>query len=168
MKKINLSFPFWICLLIIPLLAKTNPLDSDQPIDIISNSQSIDLEKNIVTFSDNVVITQGTMKINASNVDIYRPNNNEQQDRIVAKGSPVTFQQRLADGQLAHASANQVDYLVTEQLLILTGNAKLKKQDSSMQADKIIYDVKKQKLIASSNKSNRIRTILYPNQLNKK
>ncbi len=47
----------------LPALAKTG--DTDQPIHIESDQQSLDMQGNVVTFTGNVVVTQGTIKINA-------------------------------------------------------------------------------------------------------
>ncbi len=74
--------------------------DTQQPINITSDNQSLDLEKNIVTFSDNVVITQGSILINADKVTIIRPaDNGGGKEKIEALGNPVTFQQQLDNGR---------------------------------------------------------------------
>ena len=50
----------------LPALAVTG--DTDQPIHIESDTQSLDMQGNVVTFTGNVVMTQGTIKINADKV----------------------------------------------------------------------------------------------------
>lgn len=47
--------------------------DVNQPINIVSDNQSLDMEKSVVTFTDNVVITQGSIVIKANKVVITRP-----------------------------------------------------------------------------------------------
>lgn len=44
----------------LPALAKTG--DTDQPIHIESDQQSLDMQGNVVTFTGNVVVTQGPLK----------------------------------------------------------------------------------------------------------
>ena len=34
--------------------------DTNKPINIVSDNQSLDMENSVVTFTDNVVITQGS------------------------------------------------------------------------------------------------------------
>lgn len=141
--------------------------DTDQPINIDSGTQSLDMEKNIVTFSDNVVITQGSIHIRAAQVTITRQEGKK--ETVKASGSPVTFQQTLDDGKIVKGSAAHVDYDLGTEFLILRGNAQLRQQDSFIQASQITYDVKKQQLKATSGeKSGRVKTVLIPNQLQKK
>ncbi|AWX14924.1 lipopolysaccharide transport periplasmic protein LptA [Mergibacter septicus] len=147
------------------LFALTN--DSQQPINVVSNKQTLDLEKNLVTFTDQVVITQGSMKINADKVIIIRSNkkdNNKNTDLIEAFGKPVTFQQQLDNGKLVQGKADKVHYDVAKEFLQLSGNASLQQQDSKISGNLITYDVKKQQLKAGFDGS-RVKTVLLPNQL---
>lgn len=50
----------------LPAIAVTG--DTEQPIHIESDTQSLDMQGNVVTFTGNVVMTQGTIKINADKV----------------------------------------------------------------------------------------------------
>ena len=55
----------------LPALAVTG--DTDKPIHIDSDQQSLDMDSNVATFTGNVVVTQGTIKINADKVVVTRP-----------------------------------------------------------------------------------------------
>ncbi|MGR3807528.1 lipopolysaccharide transport periplasmic protein LptA [Pasteurella testudinis] len=142
--------------------------DTQQPINITSDNQSLDLEKNIVTFSDNVVITQGSILINARQVTITRPADSSGKEKIEALGSPVTFQQQLDNGKPINGRASKVNYDLGSQYLVLTGNAQLKQLDSQIDAEVITYDVQQQKMIAKNSGKGRVKTILYPSQLQQK
>lgn len=137
--------------------------DTEQPIQIDSGSQSLDMERNIVTFTDNVVITQGSIKVNAAQVIITRIEGKK--ETIDATGSPVTFQQTLDNGKVVNGKGNSINYDLGSEFLTLIGNAELKQEDSTIKAEKITYDVKKQQLKASSSKNSRVKTILIPTQL---
>lgn len=137
--------------------------DTDQPINIESGSQSLDMENNVVIFSDNVLITQGSIKINAAKVTITRQEGKK--EVIDATGSPVTFQQTLDNGKPVQGKGNSVHYDLATEFLILNGNAELKQVDSFIRAQKITYDVKKQQLRASSGGKSRVKTVLIPSQL---
>lgn len=158
--------------LTLALMLSTSPLfaltsDSQQPINVVSNKQTLDLEKNLVTFSDHVVITQGSMKINANKVIIIRSNkkdNSKNTDVIEAFGNPVTFQQQLDNGKLVQGKADKVNYNVAKEFLQLSGNASLQQQDSKISGSLITYDVKNQQLKAGFN-GTRVKTVLLPNQL---
>lgn len=55
----------------LPALALTG--DSDKPVNIDSENQSLDLQGNVATFTGNVVVTQGSIKITADKVVVTRP-----------------------------------------------------------------------------------------------
>ncbi|MDE4019724.1 lipopolysaccharide transport periplasmic protein LptA [Glaesserella parasuis] len=148
-----------IALCLVNLSVKALETDRNMPIKIDSGSQSLDIERNIVTFSDNVVITQGSIKLNAEKVTIIR--RDTQKELIEAFGTPVVFQQTLDNGKIV----NGVHYDLDSEFLILRGNAELKQLDSAIKAEKITYDVKKQNLKATSNDRQRVKTVLIPNQL---
>lgn len=137
--------------------------DTDQPINIDSGSQSVDMNTNVVVFSDNVVITQGSIKVNANKVTITRQEG--KRETLDAIGSPVTFQQTLDDGKPVNGKGNSVNYDLNSEFLTLTGNAELKQLDSFIKAEKITYDVKKQQLKATSGGKGRVKTVLIPTQL---
>ncbi|ABN73441.1 MULTISPECIES: lipopolysaccharide transport periplasmic protein LptA [Actinobacillus] len=140
--------------------------DTDQPINIDSGSQSLDMNSNVVTFSDNVVITQGSIKVTADKVTIIRQEGKK--ETLEASGSPVTFQQTLDNGKPVNGKGNSVHYDLNSEFLTLVGNAELKQQGSFIKASKITYDVKKQQLKANSGNKSRVKTILIPNELNDK
>lgn len=151
----------------LPAFALKN--DSQQPINIVSDNQSLDMDNSIVTFTDNVVITQGSILIKASKVIIKRPpENSGKKETIEAFGNPVTFYQKLDDGKPVEGQANKVHYDLTHEFLTLTGNAELKQLDSKINSDVITYDVNKQQLKANSSGHSRVRTVLIPTQLNDK
>ncbi|MDH2998941.1 lipopolysaccharide transport periplasmic protein LptA [Pasteurellaceae bacterium LFhippo2] len=137
--------------------------DTDQPINIDSGSQSLDMENNVVVFSDNVLITQGSIKITASKVTIKRQEGKK--ETIDAVGGPVTFQQTLDNGKPVQGKGNSVHYDLGSEFLTLTGNAELKQEGSFIKAQKITYDVKRQQLKATSGGNSRVKTVLIPAQL---
>lgn len=143
--------------------------DTNKPINIESDNQSLDMENSVVTFTDNVVITQGSILIKAQKVVIKRPpEDSGKKETVEAFGSPVTFHQILDDGKPVDAKANQVHYDLGTEFLTLTGNAELKQLDSKINGNHITYDVKKQQLKANGSRKSRVKTVLIPAQLNNK
>ncbi|QEQ60739.1 lipopolysaccharide transport periplasmic protein LptA [Haemophilus influenzae biotype aegyptius] len=140
--------------------------DVNQPINIVSDNQSLDMEKSIVTFTDNVVITQGSIIIKANKVVITRPaEKSGKKETVEAFGTPVTFHQKLDNGTPVDGKANKVHYDLGSEFLTLTNNAELKQLDSKINGSVITYDVKKQQLKANGNGKSRVTTVLIPSQL---
>ncbi|WP_315505714.1 lipopolysaccharide transport periplasmic protein LptA [Pasteurella multocida] len=168
MKSIN-NIVIFTTLFATALPAFALKSDTKQPINVVSDNQSLDMDNSVVTFTDNVVITQGSILIKASKVIITRPpENSGKKDTIEAFGKPVTFYQKLDDGKPVEGHANQVHYDLTQEFLTLTGNAELKQLDSKINSDVITYDVNKQQLNANSTQGSRVKTVLIPTQLNEK
>ena len=72
-NKLSLKIALASALLAASLSAQAKTGDTDQPIHIESDQQSLDMQGNVVTFTGNVVVTQGTIKINADKVVVTRP-----------------------------------------------------------------------------------------------
>ena len=141
--------------------------DTNQPINIVSDNQSLDMNSRMVTLSNNVVITQGSIIVKASKVVITRPEeNSKQKDKVEAFGNPVTFHQIMDDGKPVDGKANKVVYDLGTEFLTLTGDAELKQLDSKINGSVITYDVAKQQLKANANSGARVKTVLIPTQLN--
>ena len=138
----------------IPAFAVTG--DTDQPIHIESDQQSLDMQGNVVTFTGNVIVTQGTIKINADKVVID------------GYGKPATFYQMQDNGKPVEGHASQMHYELAKDFVVLTGNAYLQQVDSNIKGDKITYLVKEQKMQAFSDKGKRVTTVLVPSQLQDK
>ncbi|KMZ26461.1 ABC transporter substrate-binding protein [Haemophilus influenzae] len=140
--------------------------DVNQPINIVSDNQSLDMEKSVVTFTDNVVITQGSIIIKANKVVITRPaEKSGKKETVEAFGTPVTFHQQLDNGTPIDGKANKVHYDLGSEFLTLTNNAELKQLDSKINGSVITYDVKKQQLKANGTGKSRVTTVLIPSQL---
>lgn len=73
--------------------------DTEQPAEVKSDKQTLDMETNTVTFIDNVVIKQGTIEIKADKVVVTRPGGDQSKMIIEGFGNPVTFYQMQDSGK---------------------------------------------------------------------
>ena len=150
----------------LPAMALTG--DTNQPIHIESDQQSLDMQGNIVTFTGNVVVTQGSIKINADKVVVTRPADQKGKEVIDGYGNPATFYQMQDNGKPVKGRASKMHYELANDFVVLTGNAYLEQLDSNIKGDKITYLVKEQKMQAFSDKGKRVTTVLVPSQLQDK
>ncbi len=143
-------------------------IDTQKPIKIDASSVTFNKAKGYAVYEGGVSIVQGTLKIQASKIEIFAPNNVI--NRIVATGSPVSFEQKMDDGKWAKGKANTVRYLVKEKKLILAGNATLSQDKDTFSSQHIQYSTKTGELKAGSSKkaskksNDRVRAIFYPAQ----
>ena len=142
--------------------------DTDQPINIDSAQQSVDMVSNTVTLTGSVVVKQGTIDIRADKVVITRPNGAQGKEVVEGYGNPVTFYQMQDSGKPVKGHAQKVRYELANDYVILTGDAYLEQLDSNVKGDRITYLVKKQQMEAFSDKGKRVTTVLVPSQLQDK
>ena len=164
--SLNLAIAGVLLAASLPALALTG--DTDQPIHIESDQQSLDMQGNVVTFTGNVVMTQGSIKINADKVVVTRPGGEQGKEVIDGYGKPATFFQMQDNGKPVKGHAAHMRYELQNDFVVLTGDAFLEQVDSNIKGDKITYLVKEQKMQAFSDKGKRVTTVLVPSQLQDK
>lgn len=164
--SLNLAIAGVLLAASLPALALTG--DTDQPIHIESDQQSLDMQGNVVTFTGNVVMTQGSIKINADKVVVTRPGGEQGKEVIDGYGKPATFYQMQDNGKPVKGHSAHMRYELQNDFVVLTGDAYLEQVDSNIKGDKITYLVKEQKMQAFSDKGKRVTTVLVPSQLQDK
>lgn len=164
--SLNLAIAGALLAASLPAMALTG--DTDQPIHIESDQQSLDMQGNVVTFTGNVIATQGSIKINADKVVVTRPGGERGKEIIDGYGKPAAFYQMQDNGKPVKGHAAQMRYELQNDYVVLTGNAFLEQVDSNIKGDKITYLVKEQKMQAFSDKGKRVTTVLVPSQLQDK
>jgi len=131
--------------------------DGEQPINIEADKATIDNIKRVVTYEGEVIVSQGSIRINA---DIVKMNYTPKQEikKIVAKGKPVYFMQSLDNGEELKAEANKIEYDAFKNILYLRDKAELRKvisgKDSYIStAPRIIYNIEDSIIQADKGKS---------------
>lgn len=162
--------PLALGLLLICTNATALSTDSEQPIYIDSNAQNLDLKKNIVIFTGDVYLRQGSIRLRADKVIVTRPQSREGFENIDAFGEPATFKQTLDDGKKIHGEAKKLRYEVGKSFLTMTNKAVLIQDNENQVEGKVItYDIDKQLLVAQSGEQSRVTTVLQPqNKTDKK
>jgi lipopolysaccharide export system protein LptA len=120
--------------------AGTLALESDrtQPIQVEADSAEIDDGKGVSTYQGNVVIRQGSIRIEADRVTVQQKGSGS--EKVTAVGSPVRFQQQPDKGELVKARAKRAEYAIDSELLYLLGDAVLIQGSDNFRSDRIIYD----------------------------
>ena len=167
---------FKFVLFLLTVLLSSNILalstDREQPLKIESDKATIDHAKGIAIYEGNVIITQGSIRINASVVTI---NYTQSIEKVVADGKSAQFKQRLDQGDDIKAKAKQMEYNALENMLYLRNNAELRKvrrgkNVSISKAPRIVYDTQRGIIKADQGKtkSGRTTVIIYPQSSSKK
>jgi len=137
--------------------------DITQKIEIDASRQAGDLKNKVLSYIDNVVITQGTLIIRADLVQVLTQSGSEEKTYI-AKGSPATFKQTLADGSPLNLQADEIRYEPENNLIIISGNALLQLEDSQVNGNRITYNTETENYNAESKTNERTKTIFQPKE----
>ena len=143
--------------------------DIEKPVYISANSVVFNKEKGFAIYEGNVSIVQGTLEIKAARIEILAPKSTI--NKIIAKGSPVSFKQKMEDGKLAKGRANRVIYLVKEKRIYLDGNAVLSQNNDKFTSNHIEYSIRNGELKAGNKKApgkSRVKAVFYPANKSKK
>ncbi len=149
--------------------------DKKQPIELEADSADLDKRKGISIYYGNVILTQGSMRLQADKLILYQDKNNRL-SKMKAFGKPAHFKQR-PDGQAQdiQAKANKMVYDVKKHLVTLYGDAVLYQNNNAFQSQLIVYDTQKDIVKAGSvqNPSTsdslpakaRVRIIIQPDKI---
>lgn len=142
--------------------------DQQQPINVESIEQSMDLQANKLVFSGEVVATQGTIKITADKVEVSRDNHGSLKS-IIAYGTPVTFEQQQDNGSYIRSRSTTLSYLPNDTKVVLQGRVVIWQGESKMTGERIEYNITTQKMHAYNNNSQggRVSSTFVPSDFKK-
>jgi lipopolysaccharide export system protein LptA len=157
-----------LCLLIFSILffctisASAKSSDRDQIMGVNSNESDCGLgDDEQCDFLGNVVITQGTLVINASKAVLHRLNG--QSNRVVLTGNPVRLTQQLDNGSTFNAKAETIDYNLINETVVMTGNVAIDQPGrGSMSGTKLTYNLKTGRVESGGQGNGRVTVTIQP------
>lgn len=140
--------------------------DRRQPITIDANTAERDEIAGTTTYSGNVQMAQGSMRIDADEIIIHNTKNKV--TKIVARGKPAQYQQKPneKEGKVI-AKAHILEYRIAQETLRLIKSASLQQEGTSLSGNRIEYDVRKSvvKASGSNEQQERVRMVIPPKAL---
>lgn len=145
--------------------------DKDKQFYIQADTAQIDKSTGISVYRGRVTVVQGTMHIAADEIEIHT--HDSEVIQIIArmnKNSKALAhyeQQPDKDAELIYANAREINYMIQEEKLHLTGQAKLHQLPNEFEGELLHYDIKRgivnmKGSITPDNKSGRINMTLNP------
>lgn len=140
--------------------------DFDQPIRVRSDEQFVDAKEKTSIFEKNVVISQGSLIIDADYVKVDA-GNGKGKEIFTIKGQPASYTQQLADGSDVQARANTIVYDIGIRTISLEGQAELVQNASTVKGDSIMFDMEREQMRAQGNGGNdqQVETIFTPDAI---
>lgn len=124
-----------------------SPEDTQQPITIEADRAVLDEKKQISTYTGNVILKQGGIEVKANIVTVYAKEG--QLQRVVAEGNPVHYIQHQQSNENIRGVSQRMEYEIETKRLLLLDNAKLWQGKNHFSGERIQYDPKNEKVIAT-------------------
>lgn len=114
--------------------------------------------------SGNVSLDQGTFHADGDQANGYSdPNDSSQWQRVVLTGSPAHFRQTQDSGMLVQGHARTLDYQVSENTVILTGDATVVQQGrGTFRGERLVYNTDTGEIEGSAAAGGRVHITLQP------
>ena len=121
-----------------PALAKST--DRQQPMDLsAANMDALLSDDSVSTLEGSVSIRQGSLEVDADRAEVHRKAG--EIDRIVLTGSPARLRQLSDQGEPMDASAAQVVYTMSSEVMVLTGNVVINQPRGNLRGETVKYDI---------------------------
>ncbi|MHA3051676.1 lipopolysaccharide transport periplasmic protein LptA [Acinetobacter sp. ANC 4640] len=119
------------------------PTDRNQPISLVADRATYSDKTGYTTYSGNVVIEQGSMKLQADSVTAQL-NKSRQISTVTANGHPARFQQKTDPNKgLTHGEAQKIIYNADTGIITLNGNAYVNQDGASVRGATLRYSINK-------------------------
>ena len=159
---------YLLLLLTLPLQCFGLTADREKPIHIQADNATVDEVTGTSIYRGNVIIEQGTLLINADEVEVRTADSEVIQ--IIASAetdsTELAHYEQLPDDseEKVYADARKITYLVQEERLHLTGDARLKQLKDLFTGELLYYDVNQGivNLNSTGRPGDRIRMTLNP------
>ncbi|MGF1546560.1 MAG: lipopolysaccharide transport periplasmic protein LptA, partial [Thiotrichales bacterium] len=135
--------------------------DVGLPISIAADAVEVDQRANTSTYAGNVLLTQGELKLEASQLKVYLED--RRLGRIEASGTPARIRTATPEGQVVTGSARAIHYLSAKGELQLLGDGMLDQAGNTIRNDRIEFNLNTRRLRAGGEQSKqRVEVILQP------
>ena len=137
---------------------------AEAPIIIDSETTSYDMRAGVNRFDGNVTITRGPMRVDADEGVVRQAEGRITE--IELTGNPTTWVDRLDDGTQVEGEAQRIHFDVVENVVTLSGGARLEHERGEYTGDELTYDLDTESLAGrATGEGNRVRVILEPDSL---
>lgn len=139
-------------------VARSN--DRDQPLDIHAGGLDGMIAQHGDTQLTNVIITQGTLRIEAARATITREHGAV--THVLLLGEPALLQQENDDGVLMKAQANRIQYDTSSETVLLTGAVRIDQGRDVFRGARVTYDTRNGRISGDGGAGGRIHLTIQP------
>ena len=152
MMKISKHFFTLLLFIFFTTISIAEKADREKPIEIESDTMTVDDTKNISTYQGDVILTQGTLIIKADELIVREDNQGFQHSTSI--GNPTTFKQKREGlDEYIEGIGQRIDYDGHMDKVHIYKDAVVKRGDDIVMGDYIVYDANAEIAQAMSNDS---------------
>jgi len=135
--------------------------DRSQPMDAEANQNTCTLgDAGQCVMTGNVQINQGSLDINAAKATVFRAGGDI--SRALLSGSPVVLKQQMDDGTPMTAHASNVDYNLSTDVVIFTGDVMIQQPRGTMSGQRVVYNLKTGSVDSGGEGNGRVKMRIMP------
>lgn len=134
--------------------------DAQQPINIRARSVAANEKTGVSVYRGDVVMTQGSLRIEADRLEVTL--HNGRTDLIRAWGKPARLRSRTDAGDDIHASAARVEYRATAGQVDLYDNVAIERGADQFTAAVVHYLIEQQTFTAEGGDGNQVTATIQP------
>lgn len=138
------------------------PSDQQQPVTLEADRATFNERTGVTTYSGHVVITQGSIRIEADSLVVNLDSNRAIRDAS-AQGRPARFQQQIAaEKGIARGEGQKILYNAQTGILTLSGRALLTQDGASFRGETLRYSMNQGDIEATGSSSQRVKLVIPP------
>ncbi|MFC0678807.1 lipopolysaccharide transport periplasmic protein LptA [Lysobacter korlensis] len=150
-----------LAVIVAPATVSARSSDRNKDMDIDAGNAVYSLDDSQPTvLTEGVTITQGTLDIRANRADITQRGG--EPVRVVLTGAPAKLNQQLDDGTPMSATATKVDYDLTTEIVIFTGNVRIQQPRGSLSGQRVVYNMRTGQVQSGGKDSGRVKMRILP------
>jgi lipopolysaccharide export system protein LptA len=135
--------------------------DRSQPMDAEANQNTCTLgDAGQCVMTGNVQINQGSLDISAAKATVFRAGGDI--SRALLSGSPVVLKQQMDDGTPMTAHASNVDYNLSTDVVIFTGDVMIQQPRGTMSGQRVVYNLKTGSVDSGGEGNGRVKMRIMP------
>lgn len=134
--------------------------DAQQQIKIRANSVEASEKTGVSNYRGNVLMTRGTLKLEADRVEVTIRDG--QTELVRAWGKPVRIQMRSDKGENLRARATRIEYRGNEQRIDLYGKVELTRDDDIFTGAVVHYALNDETFVAEGDNEGQVSAVLQP------
>lgn len=140
--------------------AQAASADRKLPLEIEADRKHTDYKGGVATYEGRVIIRQGQLLLQGDKATIQLRDG--QFDRAMLEGSPATYQDRDDAGQPIRGEAHRMDYQALDEVITLSGQARVERAGDVLASERIVYRLKSEVVDAGAGGGDRVRMTLQP------